>query len=375
MNKYLLGFAALILIGTGFWGHSYWKATKEFRYFSADCSIYERSGKIVFHSPEDYCDFANDGKLLSSVLDTNTLQLRDPNGTVLWTSNEYAHHDLKFSRDGKSIIAITAESILLKNTRVKSDCFSKRDLTNKVIHRWCLGDNLPKLEELGFQFNPVVSDDPEYETNKQIKTRLEISHANSIYEIPQNTLSGQNAAFAEGNFLVNIYSPSFALIILDREMKNVLWAKDLGKIPHEGKTLRLITHDTQVTEDGKILTYVNYFQKNPDSTGPSDFFRQVSLMKMDPVSGSIDWLFREKAERDDFKSLVHGTVEILKNGNLFYSVVSDATNKSEVYEIAKDGGIVWSFKLPNELNSNAALRVKKAKPVYDLSFLNARGIL
>lgn len=376
MNKYLIVIASFFVVSAAYLSHHFSKTDRDFRYFSADCSIFDRSGKIVFHSPEDHCDFASDGKLLSSVLNTNTLQLRDRDGSILWTSTEYAHHDLKFSRDEKSFLVITAESIDFRNKRVKSDCFAIRDLNNKPLYRWCLSDHVAQLESLGLHFNTVISDDTEeYQTNRLINSKFEISHANSIYEIPKNRLSEKVAALAEGNFLINIYSPSFALIILDREMKNILWAKDLGKVKHNGDILRMTTHDIQLTEDGKLLTYVNFFQKNPQADESADFFKQVSLVKIDPITGAIDWLFKEKNPRQDFKSLVHGTVTILKNSNLFYSVVSDATNKSEVYEISKEGQVVWSFNLPNAQNTNPALRIKKAKPVYDLGFLQAREIL
>lgn len=375
VNKAFLGFAAFILFAAGFMGHHFWRANREFQYFFADCSIYDRSGKILFHSPEDHCDFASDGKLLSSDLDSNTLQLRDKHNNILWTSNEYAHHDLKFSRDEKTFIVITAESVFYKNRRVKSDCFSKRDFDNRVLNRWCLGENIHNLEALDFHFNPAISDDSEYETNKLIISKFEISHANSIYEIPENSFSNDEPAFAEGNYLINIFSPSYALIILDREMKKVLWTKNLGKMNLNGQVLHMFTHDLQMTEDGNILTYVNYYQKNASSRSVPDFFKQVSLVKMNPISGEIEWLFQEKKPRDDFKSLVHGTVTVLKNNNMLYSVVSDETNKSEVYEISKKSEVVWSFKLPNELNAKTALRVKKAKPVYDISFLKARGVL
>ena len=375
VNKFLIAVTVSFALSAGYLAWQFSIPGNGFKYFSADCSIYSRSGTILFHAPEDYCDFASDGKLVTSRLDTNTLQLRDKNNEVLWSSKEYAHHDLKFSRDEKSILVITAESIMFRNWRVKSDCFSKRDLANQTIYRWCLGDNIEKLEALGFRFKPEISEDTEYETNRLINTKFEISHSNSIYEIPKNALSGKIAAFAEGNYLINIYSPSFALVILDREMKTILWTMDLGRIKSNGEILRLITHDLQVTEDGKILTHVNYFQKNPEASKVAEFFRQVSLVKMDPVTAELEWLYIEKQPRADFHSLVHGTVAILKNNNLLYSVVSDATNKSEVYEVSNKSGIVWSFKLPNETNKNSALRVKKAKPLYNTSFLKKRGII
>lgn len=238
VNKFFLVTVGLFVIGTAYVGHHFWKAAREFKYFSAACSIFDRSGKVVFHSPEDHCDFASDGKLLSTMLNTNKLQLQDKNGIVLWTSNEYAHHDLKFSRDEKSFIVISAESVMFRKNRVKSDCFSKRDLANKPIYRWCLGDNTARLEALGFEFNPVISDDTEYATNKLFNSKYEISHSNSIYVIPKNSLSEKNPAFAEGNYLINIYSPSFALVILDREMKTVLWSKSLENLPFRHSAIK-----------------------------------------------------------------------------------------------------------------------------------------
>ena len=126
--------------------------------------------------------------------------MTDANNNIIWTSNKYVHHDLKFNSDEKSILVITSEVIKYKNLVVTSDCYSKRDLDKKKLSNWCAKDNIPELEKMGFNFKPKAF----LNTFTSEKVNYEISHANSIYEIPQNIGSDTNPAFQAGNYIINL---------------------------------------------------------------------------------------------------------------------------------------------------------------------------
>lgn len=329
----------------------------------------------MFYTEGRLCDYSDDGKVLSSYPNANIIKMIDRNDELLWTSYENAHHDLKFTNDQKAILLITSELIEFQNKKVRSDCFSKRDLNNKIIHQWCLSDNLKNLEKLGFKFYPNKGDP--FAINELINTEYEISHANSIYEIKKNDLSDKIEAFQEGNFLVNIFTPTYALLILDKDLKNILWSKDLSDLKYGFNRLKINTHDSQITSDGKILTFANfskiqYFSIIDDffirNDKPwLDFKTHSSLIKLDPVSDSIDWVY-EATPPHNFISEFLGSVTQLKNNNYLFS---DYTNGNAIYEVSTDGEIVWKLVLPTKTKEN----IRKTKPLYNTSFLKARGLI
>ena len=61
----------------------------------------------------------------------------------------------------------------------------------------------------------------------------------------------------KGNFLIHLFKTSYALLIIDSEMKTILWSKDLSKMKYGLDQLQFETHYDQVTKDGQILLYVN----------------------------------------------------------------------------------------------------------------------
>lgn len=353
----------------------------DFEYFYANCSIFSKDGKIIFNTWGYLCDYADDGKVLSSNTIKNYLALKDHNNQILWASAENAHHDLKFTADQKSFLLIHAEVINFRNQKVQSDCFSRRDLTNKILNKWCLSENIEALEKLGFQFEAKFIRHVNRIGNL-FDIEYEISHSNSIYEIEQNSLSEKHPAFQKGNYLIHLFKPSYALLIIDRDMKKILWHKNLSQFKYGLDQLQFETHDNQVTPDGKILMYVNmtYIRDHFSLLNNNnyilkekpfemrDFNWNSSLVKYDPITEHLEWIF-ESDPIEKFKSGALGSVTILKNNNYLFS---DITGNAAAYEVDQNRNIVWKFESP--FISNATNKIAKAKPMYNISFLKARGI-
>ncbi len=360
----LVSFA--ILVGAFFLSLS--KPKYSFEYFTADCRIFNVSGKLLFFLNSPLCAFTDDGKVLSSKPYLDTFMLQDKNNEVLWTSHEHVHHDLKFTADQKAILLITAEVINFQGEEVKSDCFSKRDLNNRIISHWCLSENIDELIKLGF---PITKLKIERVLSKdRAAVRFEISHANSIYEIPSNSISNKISAFQSGNYLVNLFVPLNALLVLDRDMKKILWSKSLKGVVLEGKEVHLITHDDHVLPDGKILMYANRFYKRLPGTGDQVVFEnqesewQSSLVTYDPLTERASFVFdpnRYKAFKSDFQ----GSVNRLPNNNFF---VSETSPVAKVTELDPSGRIAWSFEIPVK-------NIQTARPVYNSNFLKSRKII
>lgn len=352
----------------------------DYHYFSVDCSIYTKSGKILFYTSGQLCAFSDDGKLLTSDPNSNVLRMADSAGNVVWTARENIHHDLKFTEDQNAFLAISGEIIQFDGKPVRSDCFSKRDLKNTILSEWCLGANIPQLKKLGFRLRTQPSD--AFAINQLVYASEEISHANSIYEIPDSKLSAKHPAFRKGNFLVDLHSPLYALLILDSEMKTVLWSKSLEHLPYGIKHLSFSAHDTQITPDGKILSFINFYKtREPklhlnDITQSSAAMRPFnwgsSLVEIDPISNSIDWIY-EADPPDKFRSMILGSVTLLKNANYLFS---DITAKLPViFEVNRERKVIWKFEIPDHGSSDSTIRIRKVKPIYNPGFLQARALI
>lgn len=357
----MTGYTAMAVVAILFTiGFFLFKKGRTFRYFSADCRIYETSGKLLFSSDAQLCAFSDDGKLLKSHTGINSFSFVDEKDVIIWSSYEHIHHDLKFTTDQKAILLISAEMIDFEDEAVKSDCFSKRDLNNKIISQWCFGENLQNLAGLGFTISKMTRTGPD-SLNKLISAKSEISHANSINEIQQNALSDRIPAFQKGNYLVNLYAPIHALLILDNEMKNILWSKKL-EIKLGDANVMFETHDDQVMADGKILMYVNKYIYLGDPKLSADWYSSLRLY--DPVTESFEVVY-QATPKSEFKSKIFGSVARLENGNYFFS---DLTQVGKVREVSSNGKILWTFDLPDKKI------IQKAKPIYNSSFLRNRGI-
>ena len=383
---------------------------KAFKYFYIYCSIFDRDGKLIFSLNQNAkCAFHNDGSLLVTQPSQDKLELFDKNDLKLWSAHVNAHHDLKFSKDGKRILLITSEVSSFNNLKIRSDCFSVRSLTNQPLHQWCLKDHLRELNNLGIRIYKFGNDQDEGLT-EIVTTRLEISHANSIYEIEENARSSSDIAFKKGNFLVNLNLPICASLILDPKMKIILWSKNFCQQRRDMTFLEATIHDPQVTKDGNLLLYVNAFNKytmpyyqnlksfknvNPVSADsdtadsafdiknifkinlkywccrPSQKEWYSRLMEIDPYTNAVYWSYKGKPPMS-FKSPIVGSVTKLDNGNYLFS---DITYGGHAFEITSNGKKTWGFTYPFRNAAGLPLEIDQIKPLMDLSFLKARHLI
>ncbi len=372
--NWVLGPLLILLFVYGY--RSFTGGFENFSFFTADCTIFSRSGTVLYYSRGQLCDFSNDGKVISSDPLANKLQLTDKDETVLWASHENVHHDLKFSNDQNSILLISSEIIDYDGQSVRSDCFSKRNLKNTILAQWCLSQNLKVIQRLGFTIRTQRAD--QFAITDLTNAEYEISHANTIYEIKKNRLSEKNEAFKEGNFLVDLHGPIFALLILDQNMKRVLWAKNLGRQKYGIDYLSFEAHDSQVTEDGKILSYINIhktfnlsiFANSVErfNIPTAEYGWGSSLVKFDPYLESVDWIY-QASPKFKFRSRILGSVTELKNGNFLFSDISEKV--PSIYEVNRDRRVIWRFALP----FNSSGKIRKTKPLYQVDFLKARGLI
>jgi Arylsulfotransferase (ASST) len=144
-------------------------------------------------------------------------------------------------------------------------------------------------------------------------------HANSIQVIPA-AVAARLPFVAEGDLLVNLREMD-AVVVLDPKSGAVRWAMR-GPWRH--------AHDAELTERGTLVVF-----DNRGNIGPGEPSR---ILEVDPISGATVRSYTGGAAHP-FSSSVHGTKQLLANGNLLIT----ETMGGRVFEVTGDGALVWQY--------------------------------
>lgn len=329
-----------------------------FNYFNIGCSLYGREGKLVYSQPGyANCDFSPEGLVLASEPAHNMITLFSQFNKIIWAIPENNHNSLKFSRDYKSFLVMTSEVINSNQKQVRSDCFSRRDLENHILAQWCVKDHLQELITLGFNLTETFIYP---ETKKAVH---EVIPVNSINEIQANKRSSSNAAFSPGNYVINLFSPSGAVFILDHDMKKILWSKKMYQFVTGEKNYFLSVDDVQVAPDGLILAFVSAQSSNLDRRAPAEHSK---IIKFDPNTNEFKWVYLIKNAED--LDPYNGSVTELRDAYVFV----DNASGGRLFEINRKYKIFWTFVNPEiDPISKLPARINQLKLYKDSSFLKA----
>lgn len=365
-KKYFLIIGAILLLALASW----FLKNPTSKYFYTNCNIYDLNGHLI-HSTSGYqfCQYHPEGLILASNTHDKKLTLFDKYDEALWTSNEYIHHDLKFSNDLSFLYMIQSKTEKINHKTVRSDCFSKRNYSNQILAEWCLSDHIDELLKMGFSFTPwAASQFPSWTSEFY---DFEISHANSMYEIPDITGNTVDSAFSSGNFIINIYGPSKAVIILDKNLKNILWSKNLSQFKINTQVYDIDTHDVQILKNGHIIAYINKMTLNSlSNTTLREAVINYQLIEFDPLSDKIYWFYAQDT-KNTFANPTNGS--ITKVNSTFYYL--DNTTGGKYIEISEAGKKLLEIDNPqtNPLTKKS-MPFYKPKPMLDLLFLKSRNI-
>lgn len=355
---------------------------KSFEYFSIDCAIYNRGGQLIYRQDDAYlCAYHNSGSIIKSDPIRGKLTLIDKYDKPIWVSNENVHHMINFTPDMQRVLLLSSETVKINKVDVRSDCVSVRDLNNTKIHEWCMGDHLSELQKLGYDVTKFwdIGFKMRYKNETMDK---EISHANSFHQIPKNQLENIIPAFAEGNYILHLYGPTRALLVLDNKLQKILWHKKMGKFIFDRKEYDIHTHDNQITSAGNLLSYFSTVEYNTPARSAFKNIFDVNLglfccyAKVKPHSRVVEinlldnkvvWQYKDNPV-EKFYSPISPNVTLLNNGNFIFD------EGFMVYEVNRSGAIVWKFKNPAR-NAGYPRSIMSLKALEDLSFLRARGLV
>ena len=303
----------------------------------------------------------DDGELLVLIFPYAIIHF-DRNGKVLQRYRGKVHHDFDLTEKGK-IYALTRKASVFPNYHPQ-----------KPI----LNDQVTIFAPDG-QVEETISLLDAFERSDCCSHYLEgamfgdVFHSNTL-ELLDGRLEHRHPAFKAGNLLTSWRNLN-AIGIINPETKAVVWAMD-GFFRRQ--------HLPTILENGNILLFDNYdvrnhvlgwqvlrwaykkVFKNPNSTFPPFSSR---IIEFDPFTREIAWQY-DFTDNQRFWAEFGGTSFVLPNGN----VLITETPKGQVFEVTREGKIVWQFINPLRVADDSSKvqkihEMQRLSPGADLSWL------
>ncbi len=258
------------------------------------CVLFQLRQEPKFY-PGNKCIFLSDGSFLSASY--TSLRRFSPALEVLWELPGHYHHQLNLSQDGSKILTLSSDIFSKDKKTFVEDIFLVISLDGKLLHR------RGALSVLSEKDVPLLAGSPINSKIVFLKAAGEISHFNSIYDIPHNLYQNKYAWMKEGNVIVN--GNGHGIFILSPDLSRVLYYLDY---PHSmslslgSLMLKSNLHDVQVTPEGEFLVFNNRVND------ASSFYSSVE--KFDPVKNEITWRFTAFPKEMFFSPACGGVQEI-----------------------------------------------------------------
>jgi hypothetical protein len=294
-----------------------------------ECKIIDMNGKIIKDFGTSRCIFLPDGSVVAGSY--NKLVFYNPNMMKKWEKKINTHHQLNLSVDSKHILVMSSTVHKIKNINLRFDRFIVYDFTGNIIKQ---SDFFDHQKELLSKTTPDKRQP--WRIGESLKkhapeAELEFSHANSFYEIDENSLGEKHAIFKKGNYIININLLGI-VVIMDSDLKTILWSMP----QYTQKDLRPSWHDVYVLKSGSLLVFNNnsfVLNKRPGTT----------IDEVNPITKEKKILYQETSPVS-FYSEFSGGIQILPNNNFLINTVSPYGKAFEID--AKTKKVVWSMDNP-----------------------------
>lgn len=228
------------------------------------------------------------------------------------------HHDIAVTDDG-SMYTVMHEKIdfpefctteplrndllvlIRKNGKIeKKASFAKMILQNKTL------------------FDVVSNREKKYNFGKDA---WDIFHTNSVEIINRDVFIGDRKLFKKGNVLCCIRNQDL-IVVIDVEKEKIIWYWGLDEIS--------LPHHASLLENGNILLVDNGVSK-----------RYTRIVEVNPATKETEWEYKADPP-ESFYTKTRGSAQRLPNGN---TLIAESA-KGHVFEITRDGTIVWEFYNP-----------------------------
>lgn len=239
----------------------------------------------------------------------------DKDSQLMWGYAANAHHDVDVDSSGR-IYALTQEISLEKITGAK-------DYPTPLIEDFVavLSPEGKEIKKVSIPRALGQSPFRKMLSNATIGKKRDLTHTNSVYVLPSG-INYNLPVFKPGQVLLSCRTIN-ALLVLDLETESVVWAVT-G--PWRGQ------HSATFLANGNILLF--------DNVGSQKGSR---LLEYNPSTGTIDWSY-DGGEQNRFYTRGRGMQQLLANGNILIT----SSNENRVFEITRDGEIVWEYASTKE---------------------------
>ena len=305
------------------------------------CMVYNSSFTLLHSYPGTMCAFFPDGSYVRYQPKQHEISRINANGEIKWKRIISAHHQLKISADGKKILTLAKDFHNGAFCRVGYDDFYALDSSNgNVLYRWSGFEHRQELLKIAGRLRF-------FSLNEDGSTKghdCELSHFNSIDEIPPNPLEKSNSAFKKGNYIVSLNGlPVFA--VLDSRMKKLIWIS-------RPSNHFLSYHDIQMLPSGEILLYRNTQRNSSEEVVSAGY-----ISRFDPLSGKEAWRYPALEANDSYPVGTYGSggAQALPEGILF-NTNSTRNSGGAIYFVDFNGRKKW--EIPSPFKNSAGLPAK-----------------
>lgn len=278
----------------------------------------------------------------------------DKDSNVIWAYADTAHHFVDVGEDGR-VYTLTLD--------IQIDGIDGVDKLNFPV----MNDKVAILEADGTPVksisilkalgtSPYFKDVVDYLSREE---RLDISmstgqggdllHSNTIRYITK-AQAENHPIFKEGQLLLSFRTLDM-LAMLDPEAETITWAM---------RGFFRAQHSPEILPNQNIILF--------DNQGPQSPVDVSRVMEFDPVTGKIVWSYTG-SEKEPFYSWIRSHVDPLPNGN----VLVTSMQNGRLFEVTREGEIVWEFFSPDRLPSNpkrvSGLHSAQRFAYEDLTFL------
>jgi len=306
-------------------------------YKLAGAYLVDMKGKILHTwSPEKshwhwhHVKMLEKGDLLVVVKDVMLMRI-DWDSNIKWIIKKKFHHDVSIAENG-DIYSLTRDTkwinyksriipilddyltILTQEGKIKKKISFYELLKNK-IPSWMLKKTLKRQ----------INQSNKKNINEEIKSGsiFDIYHVNAVEIINKNF----NEIFKRGNILFCAKIVN-RIGVIDIKKQNLLWSW--------GKGILQQPHHPTLLENGNILIFDNGVRR-----------KYSRVIEYNPSANKIEWEYKGKSP-DSFFSRWGGANQRLPNGN---TLITESA-KGRVFEITRNGKIVWDFYNPYRSRDN-----------------------
>ncbi len=322
------------------------------------CILMDMEGNRLKDFPGVLCQYFENGDIISGV-DGNILFLFNKDLSPIWRKElpqkfEGVHHEINITSDSTFLflsseiknripykhrpLAVTSmySGLNFGKDSMRYDVICEMNTKGDVIFKWSAYDYFYELMKVAEKNrNAAYLDTFTWFVP-------ELTHFNSLQELPDNPLQKSHPEFAKGNILVSDIAYKF-IGIIDRKTLKFVWSffqPTMGKGQHAARML----------PNGNILFFVNEVHSKTN-TG----IKYSKVVELNPVTKKYVWEYIATPP-ESFYSEFDGNVQRLTNGNTLITVnnrniLNEKNHQDDypeqwVFEITRNKKIVWKWVPP-----------------------------